>query len=127
MVETEKCDVYSFGVVALEIIMGKHPRDLTSFTKPSFESIMITDVLDQRLLPPTNPIVAGNIVLVDTMAFSCLHPDPKSRPTMRHLSQEFLSHRKALAAPLRTVSLLQLWNQKMDSGQPPNQVISAPV
>ncbi|KAH7846601.1 hypothetical protein Vadar_015941 [Vaccinium darrowii] len=128
MVVTEKCDVYSFGVVALEIIMGKHPGDLlSSFTKPSSESIMITDVLDPRLPPPTNPIVAGNIVLVATMAFSCVHPKPKSRPTMRHLSQEFLSRRKALAAPLRTVSLLELCNRKMDSGQPPNQVISAPV
>ncbi|KAH7847040.1 hypothetical protein Vadar_021185 [Vaccinium darrowii] len=128
MVVTEKCDVYSFGVVALEIIMGKHPGDLlSSFTKPSSESIMITDVLDPRLPPPTNPIVAGNIVLVATMAFSCVHPKPKSRPTMRHLSQEFLSRRKALAAPLRTVSLLQLWNRKMDSGQPSNQVISAPA
>ncbi|KAH7845671.1 hypothetical protein Vadar_004621 [Vaccinium darrowii] len=128
MVVTEKCDVYSFGVVALEIIMGRHPGDLlSSFTKPSSESIMITNVLDPRLPPPTNPIVAGSIVLVATMAFSCVQPEPKSRPTMRRLSQEFLSRRKALAAPLRTVSLLQLWNWKMDSGQPSNQVISAPV
>ncbi|KAH7846559.1 hypothetical protein Vadar_015405 [Vaccinium darrowii] len=87
MVVTEKCDVYSFGVVALEIIMGRHPRDLlSSFTKPSFENIMITDVLDPRLPPPTNPIVTGNIVLVATMAFSCVQPEPKSRPTMRRLS-----------------------------------------
>ncbi|KAH7861693.1 hypothetical protein Vadar_029387 [Vaccinium darrowii] len=128
MVVTEKCDVYSFGVVALEIIMGRHPRDLlSSLSKPSFESIMITDVLDPRLPPPTNPIVAGNIVQVVTMAFSCVRPEPLSRPTMRHLSQEFLSRRKALAAPLRTVSLLQLWNQKMDSGQPSNHVINVPV
>ncbi|KAH7848004.1 hypothetical protein Vadar_032640 [Vaccinium darrowii] len=119
MVVTEKCDVYSFGVVALEIIMGKHPRDLlSSSTKPSFENIMITDILDPRLPPPTNPIVAGNIVLVATMTFSCVHPEPKSRPTMRHLSQEFLSRRKALAAPLRTVSLLHCGIEKMDSGQP---------
>ncbi|KAI5017227.1 hypothetical protein ZWY2020_037605 [Hordeum vulgare] len=27
-VVTEKCDVYSFGVVVLELVMGKHPRDL---------------------------------------------------------------------------------------------------
>ncbi|KAH7845783.1 hypothetical protein Vadar_005965 [Vaccinium darrowii] len=128
MAVTEKCDVYSFGVVALEIIMGRHPGDLlSSLTKPSFESIMITDVLDPRLLPPTNPVVAANIVLVATMAFSCLHPEPKSRPTMQHVSQEFLSHRKALVAPFRTVSLLQLWNRKMDSGQPSNQVIGVPI
>ncbi|XP_062200535.1 uncharacterized protein LOC133903241 [Phragmites australis] len=25
---TEKCDVYSFGVVVLEVMMGKHARDL---------------------------------------------------------------------------------------------------
>ncbi|KAH7846816.1 hypothetical protein Vadar_018505 [Vaccinium darrowii] len=87
MVVTEKSDVYSFGVVTLEIIMGRHPRDLlSSLTKPAFESLMVTDILDPRLPPPTNPIVAGNIVRVATIAFSCIHPKPKSRPTMRHLS-----------------------------------------
>ncbi|TQD90554.1 hypothetical protein C1H46_023900 [Malus baccata] len=25
---TDKCDVYSFGVVALEVMMGRHPRDM---------------------------------------------------------------------------------------------------
>ncbi|KAF7112734.1 hypothetical protein RHSIM_RhsimUnG0200200 [Rhododendron simsii] len=90
--------------------------------------MMITDVLDSRLLPPTNPIVAGDIVLVATMAFACLDPKPKSRPSMLHMSQEFLSRRKALATPLRTVSLWNLWNRKMDFVHQSNEhVISAQV
>jgi serine/threonine protein kinase len=28
---TTKCDVYSFGVVALEIVMGRYPRELQTF------------------------------------------------------------------------------------------------
>ncbi|XP_058188128.1 probable leucine-rich repeat receptor-like protein kinase At1g35710 [Rhododendron vialii] len=129
MVVTEKSDVYSFGVVALETIMGRHPGDLlSSLTSPPSGNMMITDVLDARLLPPTNPIVAGDIVLVVTMAFACLHPQPKSRASMLRLSQEFLSHRKALAAPLHTVSLWNLWNRKMDFvNQSNEQVISAQV
>ncbi|KAH7846568.1 hypothetical protein Vadar_015636 [Vaccinium darrowii] len=126
MVVTEKCDVYSFGVVALETIMGMHPGDLlSSLSSPPSENIMLIDVLDPRLPPPMNPIVAGNIVLVATMAFACICPKPKSRPTMLRLSQEFLSQRKALAAPLRSVSLLQLWNQKMNFVQIPDEVMSA--
>ncbi|KAH7846676.1 hypothetical protein Vadar_016871 [Vaccinium darrowii] len=115
MVVTEKCDVYSFGVVALETIMGRHPGDLlSSLTSPPSENMMVVDLLDPRLPLPTNPVVAGNIVLVATMAFACLHPEPKSRPMMRQLSQEFLSRRKALAAPLRTISVLELWDRKVD-------------
>ncbi|XP_058185543.1 MDIS1-interacting receptor like kinase 2-like [Rhododendron vialii] len=129
MVVTEKCDVYSFGVVALETIMGMHPRELLSFlTSPPSENVMITDILDSRLSPPTNPIVAADIVLVATMAFACLDPKPKSRPSMLRLSQEFLSCRKALAVPLRTISLRNLWNRKMDFVHQSNeQVISAQV
>ncbi|KAG5527510.1 hypothetical protein RHGRI_028420 [Rhododendron griersonianum] len=129
MVVTEKCDVYSFGVVALETIMGRHPGDLlSSLTLPPSENMMITDVLDSRLLPPTNPIVVGDIVLVATMAFARLDPKPKSRPSMLRLSQEFLSRRKALATPLRTVSLWDLWNRKMDFVHQSNEhVINAQV
>ena len=115
MVVTEKCDVYSFGVVALETIMGKHPGELlSSMASPSSQNMMITDVLDPRLESPTNPIVAGNITLVAMLAFACLRPEPRSRPTMQHISQVFLSRKKALATPLRTISLRELRNQETD-------------
>ncbi|KAI8533962.1 hypothetical protein RHMOL_Rhmol10G0051500 [Rhododendron molle] len=128
MVVTEKCDVYSFGVVALETIMGRHPRDvLPSLASPPSKNMMIADVLDPRLPPPTNPIVAGNIVLVARMAFACLRLEPRSRPTMLRLSQEFLSRKKALAVPVATVALLQLWNQEMDFVQLSNEAMSARV
>ena len=55
MVMTEKCDVYSFGVVTLEVLMGKHPRDLlSSLSSSSDPKIMLVDVLDQRLPPPVD-------------------------------------------------------------------------
>ena len=114
MVVTEKCDVYSFGVVALETIMGMHPGELlSSMALPSAQNMMITDVLDPRLEPPTNPIVARNIALVATLAFACLRPEPRSRPTMQHISQMFLSRKKDLAVPFHTISLQELWNREM--------------
>ncbi|GMP49943.1 hypothetical protein CsSME_00016750 [Camellia sinensis var. sinensis] len=83
MVVTEKSDAYSFGVVALETIMGRHPGELlSSLESLSAQNIMLTNVLDPRLLPPTNPIVVGNIVLVARMAIACLRSEPRSRPTM---------------------------------------------
>ncbi|KAF7115435.1 hypothetical protein RHSIM_RhsimUnG0057500 [Rhododendron simsii] len=115
--------------MALETIMGRHPGDLlSSLMSPPIKNILITDVLDSCLLPPTNPIVAGNIVLVATMAFACLQPEPRFRPSMLQVSQEFISRMKALSEPLRTTSLWHLWNRKMDFVHQPNeQVISAQV
>ncbi|XP_027349079.1 MDIS1-interacting receptor like kinase 2-like [Abrus precatorius] len=56
----DKCDVYSFGVVALEIIMGKHPGELlaTLSSKQSFSStqVLLKDLLDQQLPPPTGQL-----------------------------------------------------------------------
>ncbi|KAF7115180.1 hypothetical protein RHSIM_RhsimUnG0063000 [Rhododendron simsii] len=83
-----------------------------------------SNIDDPRLLPPTNPIVAGNIVLVATMAFTCLHPEPRFRPSMLRVSQELISRRKALAAPLCTVSLWDLWNRKMDFVHQPNEQVT---
>ncbi|XAR51760.1 Non-specific serine/threonine protein kinase [Bertholletia excelsa] len=109
MVVTEKCDAYSFGVVALETIMGKHPTELlSSLTSPSMLSMKLIDILDPRLPLPTNPVVVGELVLVAKMAFACLHSRPKSRPTMLNVSQEFLSSKKAMATPLRAISLEEL-------------------
>ena len=77
---------------------------LVDFLPPA-QNMMITNVLDPRLELPTNPIVAGNITLVAMLALACLCPKPRSRPTMQHTSQVFLSRKKALATPLRTISL----------------------
>ena len=110
MVVTEKCDVYSFGVVALEILMGRYPGELmTSFS--TSQSVMLNEILDQRL-PPPNRLVAKDVFLAAAISFACLHTTPKSRPTMKWVSQEFLSHKKPVTNPLHLVSLWQLRNQE---------------
>ncbi|XVF39350.1 hypothetical protein PTKIN_Ptkin01aG0027600 [Pterospermum kingtungense] len=108
MVVTEKCDVYSFGVVALETLMGKHPGELLSSSPSSLQNTKVIDVLDRRLAPPTNPMVAQNVVLAATLALACLSREPRSRPTMEQVSQEFLCPQRSLRQPLLTISLSQL-------------------
>ena len=110
MVVTEKCDVYSFGVVALEILMGRHPGELMTSLSTS-QSVMLNELLDQRL-PPPNCLVAKDVFLAAAISFACLHTTPKSRPTMKWVSQEFLSHKKPVTNPLHLVSLWQLRNQE---------------
>ncbi|GMP49948.1 hypothetical protein CsSME_00016754 [Camellia sinensis var. sinensis] len=115
MVVTKKSDTYSFGVVALETIMGRHPGELlSSLESSSAQNIMLTDVLDPRLPPPTNPIVVGNIVLVAIMEIACLCSEPGSRPTMLRVSEEFQSCRKIFATPLCAIPLLQARNAEID-------------
>ncbi|KAL7232387.1 hypothetical protein ACSBR2_010414 [Camellia fascicularis] len=118
MVITEKCDVYSFGVVALETIMGRHPGELlSSLASPSTQNLMLTDVLDSRILRPTNPVVVRNIVLVAIVALACVHSKPRSRPTMLSVSQELLVCKKTLTTPFHAISVRQLLNPGMDFTQ----------
>ncbi|XP_034905504.1 uncharacterized protein [Populus alba] len=102
---TEKCDVYSFGVVALETLMGRHPGDILS---SSAQAITLKEVLDPRLPPPTNEIVVHNICTIASLIFSCLHSNPKHRPSMKFVSQEFLSPKRLLGG--LEISLLELRN-----------------
>ena len=77
MMVTEKCDVYSFGVLALEILMGTHPgKLLTSLSSSSPQNMMLNEILDQRLPPPT-VWLPGMFFFVATIAFACLHAKPK--------------------------------------------------
>lgn len=119
---TEKCDVYGFGVVALEIIMGRHPGELTSLItassrmsskSPSVSQIMLKDVLDPRLSPPKNQPVASSVVMLATLALACLHSRPKSRPNMEHVSKEILNRRPRLPKPLNEISIQELLNQEI--------------
>ncbi|XP_030925470.1 MDIS1-interacting receptor like kinase 2-like isoform X1 [Quercus lobata] len=107
---TEKSDVYSFGVVALEILMGRHPGELLTSLSSS-QSVMLNEILDKRL-PPPNRLVAQDVFLVAAISFACLRAKPKSRPTMKSVSQEFLCHKKPIINPLHAVSVWQLRNQE---------------
>ncbi|RWR96558.1 putative Leucine-rich repeat receptor-like protein kinase family protein [Cinnamomum micranthum f. kanehirae] len=110
---TEKSDVYSFGVVSMEVIMGKHPGDLISCLSTSrVKDILLKDVLDQRLPPPTNQEmeeVASTVML----ALACLRSDPHSRPTMYDVSKEQSVMRVPSVEPLHTIALLQLMDPKI--------------
>ncbi|GMP80801.1 hypothetical protein CsSME_00035775 [Camellia sinensis var. sinensis] len=102
----ERCNVYSFGVLTLEVIMGKHPGDLTSSLSSSSSSyssststahgILLKDVLDQRLPAPENQ-VAEQVVVVAKLAFACLQANPLSRPTMRQVAMKLSDDRRTHA------------------------------
>eukprot|EP00261_Vitis_vinifera_P023836 XP_010655941.1 PREDICTED: probable leucine-rich repeat receptor-like protein kinase At1g35710 [Vitis vinifera] len=108
MAVTEKCDVYSFGVVALETMMGRHPRELfTLLSSSSAQNIMLTDILDSRLPSPQDRQVARDVVLVVWLALKCIHSNPRSRPTMQHISSKLLIQSPFLE-PFHGISLWQL-------------------
>ncbi|PRQ19128.1 putative protein kinase RLK-Pelle-LRR-XI-1 family [Rosa chinensis] len=83
MKATEKCDVYSFGVLALEVIMGKPLGDfISSFLHLSVNAnILLTEILDQRLPPPT-PQVEDDLITIAGLANACTQSNPQSRPTI---------------------------------------------
>ncbi|GLT51190.1 hypothetical protein SLA2020_246180 [Shorea laevis] len=123
IVVTEKCDVYSFGVVALEVLMGRHPRELlTLLSKPySLQNVMLSDVLDTRLSPPRTRNVIQSIVVAAMLALACLRAKPKSRPTMKYVSQQFVACQRQLLKPFPTISLLELVSSDlgMENGREP--------
>uniref|UniRef100_A0A8I6WZK1 non-specific serine/threonine protein kinase n=1 Tax=Hordeum vulgare subsp. vulgare TaxID=112509 RepID=A0A8I6WZK1_HORVV len=88
-VVTEKCDVYSFGVVALELVMGKHPRDLLNGMSSVEQAMLVKDILDQRPTPPTTT-ENKSLALLIKLAFSCLESSPLARPTMQEAYQTLI-------------------------------------
>ncbi|KAH1092126.1 hypothetical protein J1N35_019383 [Gossypium stocksii] len=116
LVVTEKCDVYSFGVLTLEILMGKHPGELLSTLSSSssrVQNFMLNEILDPRLSTPRSQKTAGDIVFIAVIAFACLRPRPKARPTMKLVSQEFLHIKSPIAMPLHEISVIELKNHEM--------------
>ncbi|XP_043694484.1 MDIS1-interacting receptor like kinase 2-like [Telopea speciosissima] len=118
---TEKCDVYSFGMVTIETLMGRHPGELlsslslssssslassSSLTSSSsvVQSMMLKDVLDQRL-PPLTAEAYGAVVAIFKMAFTCLNVNPQSRPSTKQVSQELSSHKPFSIEAFHTVTL----------------------
>ncbi|CDP14162.1 unnamed protein product [Coffea canephora] len=109
MVVTEKSDVYSFGVVVLETLFGKHPQDfLSCISSQPNEPILLKDLLDARLPPPTNPLVVRNVVLATALALDCVNANPKYRPTTQQVVNRFEEGRRESTRPLHTIAVNQL-------------------
>lgn len=86
-VVTEKCDVYSFGVLVLEVVMGKHPKDLfETILQSGGQNILVQEILDQRPEAPTAEEEA-DIALIIKVALSCMEASPQGRPTMQEAYQ----------------------------------------
>ncbi|CAI8605233.1 unnamed protein product [Vicia faba] len=66
----EKCDVYSFGVLTLEILFGKHHRDIVYTTLCSsgvgltLDGMSLIDHLNECLPHPTNAIAIPATIFV---------------------------------------------------------------
>ncbi|KAH6758397.1 hypothetical protein C2S51_018632 [Perilla frutescens var. frutescens] len=112
MVVTEKCDVYSFGVVALEIMFGDHPSDFLSSMMISTQfaqKLMLQQLLDKRLASPDEDVrVSRDVVRVVKTSLKCISSDPKSRPSMKEVSQELGARAPPLPIPFRSITMLQL-------------------
>ncbi|KAK8941082.1 putative LRR receptor-like serine/threonine-protein kinase [Platanthera zijinensis] len=109
---TEKCDVYSFGVVTLEVMMGKHPGDLIAalplLSGAEGKEILVKDMLDQRLVPPTGQL-AEEVVFIFKIALGCTRTEPETRPTMRFVAQELAARTQAyLPEPLGAIKISKL-------------------
>ncbi|MED6133425.1 hypothetical protein PIB30_028081 [Stylosanthes scabra] len=87
-----KCDVYSFGVLALETMMGHHPGQLAStLSKPCTQQLLVKDFLDPRNPLPNFGKDMQDVVLGVKLALACLSLDPKTRPSMQDVANEFLA------------------------------------
>ncbi|KAF8405967.1 hypothetical protein HHK36_008047 [Tetracentron sinense] len=113
---TTKCDVYSFGVVALEVMIGTHPGELISSISSSSSSlslighsILLKDVLDQRISLPTVHVIQ-EVVSIVKLAFACLHNNPQSRPTMQEVSLKLSAQMTQFTEPFQTITLGHLLN-----------------
>ncbi|XP_078169102.1 uncharacterized protein LOC144563492 [Carex rostrata] len=81
---TEKCDVYSFGVIILELLMGKHPGDMVNLSASDIDEVVLQNILDQRIEPPTGRIIIEILKMIQ-IAYSCLENNPSLRPTMQEV------------------------------------------
>jgi hypothetical protein len=68
-------------VVVLEVLMGKHPRDLQNHVASLENQFVLEEILDKRL-PTPEAAEEKNVNSCLSMAFRCLLPSPQERPTM---------------------------------------------
>ncbi|XP_026445447.1 MDIS1-interacting receptor like kinase 2-like [Papaver somniferum] len=123
---TEKCDVYSFGVLLLEVLHGRHPSEIITLLSPALHlslssissstsnsvlgknNITLVDILDHCVGAPTD-VVKNEITYIVKVGLSCLHGDPRTRPTMQQVSTELSAQsRPSFGKPFETITLPDL-------------------
>ena len=114
---TAKSDVYSFGVIVLQVLVGKHPKELISNLRSGGHNQLFADILDKRLAPPTGPLLQ-ELVLAATIAMLCINENPISRPTMDQVSREMsASARVPPPTRLQTLTLKDLMASNHERGR----------
>lgn len=78
--------------------MGHHPGDLIALLSSPDASLTVhmtflKELLDARLLPPSDKLVA-DVICLTKLALSCIHVIPESRPSMMQVCQEFESFKR---------------------------------
>jgi serine/threonine protein kinase len=98
---TDKSDVYSFGVVLVELITGRKPisfydedegQNLISHFISAMKENQLSQILDARVQKEAGKDV---ILTISNLTMRCLRLNGKKRPTMREVSAELETLRKA--------------------------------
>ncbi|KAB5514813.1 hypothetical protein DKX38_028719 [Salix brachista] len=90
---TDKSDVYSFGVVLVELLTGQKPlsftrseeqgRSLATYFLMAMESNCLFDILDPQVVKQGKE---EDVLMVASLARSCLRLNEKERPTMKEVT-----------------------------------------
>ncbi|KAB5514794.1 hypothetical protein DKX38_028700 [Salix brachista] len=90
---TDKSDVYSFGVVLVELLTGQKPisftrseeqgRSLATYFLMAMESNCLFDILDPQVVKQGKE---EDVLMVASLARSCLRLNGKERPTMKEVT-----------------------------------------
>uniref|UniRef100_A0A6N2KFI8 Protein kinase domain-containing protein n=1 Tax=Salix viminalis TaxID=40686 RepID=A0A6N2KFI8_SALVM len=93
---TDKSDVYSFGVVLVELLTGQKAisftrseeqgRSLATYFLMTMESNCLFDILDPQVVKQGKK---EDVLMVASLARSCLRLNGKERPTMKEVTMVF--------------------------------------
>lgn len=125
MEANEKNDIYSFGVLSVEVVVGRHPGNLmssissllwssSSSTLSNIRDLQLKGILDQRLPCPTDQ-VAEEVVQVIKVAISCIHPNPKCRPSMKEVVKFHQRKQEEPQEDCLNITLGQLLEIRLDT------------